>query len=517
MGFGAEHAGTAGRVAVLRQPRDRGTALRQRLVRVPADPQVAPEALADQRGGHGVGLRIDERQRPAGERGGPGVLAGELRGVRGAADEVDQARPLSAHVLGHSVPQLDGTLVVGVGLGEGGEPPGLCAGLRRGGERRGKVVRREPMERELGGHAAGGDRERRIGLQRAGQRGVQRPALAREQVVGQRLAHERVAEAVGVGLGVRHDDVVRHRLAQPGHQVVGREAARALEQPVTHARARDGSQAQDGLGGRSQRLDAQHERIGDVGGQALAGGGGGQLLGEERVALGAGEQLVDEARLGPAPEDPRQLRDDLLAREALQSDALDDRGALGFGQQRSEGMAAVQLVGAVRGDQQHALVARVAHEEGQEVARGAVGPVDVLEDEHQGLRLGQASQEGEQELEHATLRERALGAGLGRVELGQQRRQARGGAAELAGVEAAQRADDRRVGQLAVAEVDAVAGQHARRPAPARGRRARRPGASCRRPTRPRPGRPPGARRPRGRAPRKGRRARARARRTRGS
>ena len=59
--------------------------------------------------------------------------------------------------------------------------------------------------------------------------------------------------------------------------------------------------------------------------------------------------------------------------------------------------------------------------------------MDVLEDEHERLRLGQASQQGEQELEHAALRQRAAGAGLGRVELGQQRRQPAGAAAELAG------------------------------------------------------------------------------------
>ena len=219
---------------------------------------------------------------------------------------------------------------------------------------------------------------------------------------------------------------MRHRLAQSGHELVGREAGRTLEQPVAHARPGDGGEAQDGLSGRAQRLDAQHERIGDVGRQALAGGGSRQLLGEERVALGAREELVHQARLGPAPEDPGELRDDLLAREALQCDALDDRGALGLRHQRPQGMAAVQLVGAVCRDEQHALVARVAHEEGQEVARGAVRPVDVLEDEHQRLRLGQPSQEGEQELEHATLRERALDvAGLRRVELGQQRREAR--------------------------------------------------------------------------------------------
>ena len=110
-----------------------------------------------------------------------------------------------------------------------------------------------------------------IGLERAGQRGVQRPALAGQQVVGQRLAHERVAEAVGAGLGLDDDDVVRHRLAQSGHELVGRDAGRALEQPVAHARAGDGREAQDGLGGRAERLDAQHQRVGDVGRQALAG------------------------------------------------------------------------------------------------------------------------------------------------------------------------------------------------------------------------------------------------------
>jgi hypothetical protein len=94
--------------------------------------------------------------------------------------------------------------------------------------------------------------------------------------------------------------------------------------------------------------------------------GGGQLLGEEGVALGAGEQLVDQLRLGPAAEDPRQLGDHLLAREALERDTLDDRGALGLGHQRPQRMAPVQLVGAVRRQEQDALMARVAHEEGQE-------------------------------------------------------------------------------------------------------------------------------------------------------
>ena len=88
--------------------------------------------------------------------------------------------------------------------------------------------------------------------------------------------------------------------------------------------------------------------------------------------------------------------------------------------------------------------------------------MDVLEDEHERLRLAQSTQQAEQELEHAALRERALVAGLGGVELRQERRETRCAAAELVRAQAAQGTDDRGVGQLAVTEVHAVAGEHAR-------------------------------------------------------
>ena len=117
-----EDARTARRVAVVRQQRDGGAAALEALERVAADPEVASEALGDQRGRHGVGVGVDQRQRPARQGRGAVVLAGEVRRLRGAADEVDEARPRGAHVLGHAVPQLDRALVVGVGLGEGGQP-----------------------------------------------------------------------------------------------------------------------------------------------------------------------------------------------------------------------------------------------------------------------------------------------------------------------------------------------------------------------------------------------------------
>jgi hypothetical protein len=275
-----------------------------------------------------------------------------------------------------------------------------------------------------------------------------------------------VAEAVGAGVGIDDDDVVRHRLAQTGDELVAGHARGALEQPVADARAGDRGDPQHRRGRRAQRLDAQDQRVDEVRRQPFAGGRRGQLLGEERVALGAREEVVDEARVGPALEDAGQLGDDLIAREALDRHALDDRRALGLGQQRAQRVAAVELVGAVRRDEQHALAAGVAHEEGQEVARRAIGPVDVLEHEHERRVVGQAAQEREQQLDHAALRQGAVAVALRALELGQQRRQPRGRAAEgigkRVGVDAAQGSDDRRVGHLAVAEGDALAGQHAR-------------------------------------------------------
>ena len=56
-----------------------------------------------------------------------------------------------------------------------------------------------------------------------------------------------------------------------------------------------------------------------------------------------------------------------------------------LGQERSQRMSAVQLVGAVGGHEHQRLGPQVAHEEREQVARGAVGPVQVFQDEHQRL------------------------------------------------------------------------------------------------------------------------------------
>ena len=76
-----------------------------------------------------------------------------------------------------------------------------------------------------------------------------------------------------------------------------------------------------------------------------------QLLGEQRVALAAGEQAVDEVVLRRRAEDVLEQRRRAPRASASTSSMRRAFGrALELGQQRSQRVAAVQLVGAVGGD-----------------------------------------------------------------------------------------------------------------------------------------------------------------------
>ena len=139
-------------------------------------------------------------------------------------------------------------------------------------------------------------------------------------------------------------------------------------------------------------------------------------------------------------------------------------------------MAAVQLVAAIGADDQQALVAQAAQQRGQELERGAIGPVQVLDDEQDGQLGGQPIEQPAEHPEQAGLCERVAGVVVaivpprGRAPIGHDPRQLgvtrpderrEGVRIELAR-EASQRRGDRRVGQLAGAEGRAFAAHHAR-------------------------------------------------------
>ena len=143
--------------------------------------------------------------------------------------------------------------------------------------------------------------------------------------------------------------------------------------------------------------------------------------------------------------------------------------ALELGQQRAQRVAAVQLVRAVGRDDEHALAAQRGREVDEERARRAVGPVQVLDRQQQAVLAREQLEQLEQAVEQARLRGRlVVGALRAAPEPGEDlRERGAGGRRErgerrVAGAgERAQRADDRRVGQLALPQLDAVAADHA--------------------------------------------------------
>ena len=140
-----------------------------------------------------------------------------------------------------------------------------------------------------------------------------------------------------------------------------------------------------------------------------------------------------------------------------------------LGQQRTQRMAPMQLVGAVGEHQGQALLAQAPGQEGDEAARRAVCPMHVLEHQHHRSRLAQDVEQLQERLEQSQLPSgvKTTVPGAIIVQAGQDRRQlgpATGGdlvQGRMAGADQrAQRAQQRRVGQLPVGLLHALAAQN---------------------------------------------------------
>ena len=254
----------------------------------------------------------------------------------------------------------------------------------------------------------------------------------------------------------------------------GVEPAGVGEQPWA-SRPAGGEQAQHLLRGLGEALDPQHQRVAQRGRQRAAPvePGGEQLLGEQRVALAARVQALDQVGVGRAAEDVGERLGELVARQPAQLDPARAGVALELGEQRPQRVAAVQLVGAVGGDNEHALAARLRARKARKarVERSAQ------------WRSSSASSTGcsrpsRSSSVSSASNSRACGGRRARRRPAAPRRRARAAArrarARAAGElvehrvvvagERAQRADDRGVGQLALAQLDALADSDTRRP-----------------------------------------------------
>jgi hypothetical protein len=181
--------------------------------------------------------------------------------------------------------------------------------------------------------------------ERAGVGGMQGAALDRQQVVVDRLLHQGVPEGVGVAAALGHQDVVGDRLAQQLDQALGRLRRDLGEQLVVDPPARHGGDLEHPLGRLGQRLHPrQHQLAQDRREPGALQVCGQQLLGEERVALRASQDLPQQRRRRRLVEDPRQQPGQVTAVQPAQFEPLGPAAAVQLAQERPQRVRTVQLI-----------------------------------------------------------------------------------------------------------------------------------------------------------------------------
>ena len=386
----------------------------------------------------------------------------------------------------HLVPQLQHP-------GQHGQPLGvrhrlglLGRGLPGADQRPGHVVGRVPVVGHLDVRSVR-RHQVTVGLDGLREPRVQPAVLTRQQVVVHRLADQRVPEHVVVGLG--DQDVRGHGGAQHPDQLVRLQAAHRGQQGVPDPAAARAGDPQHLLGllGQAAHTDEHQvpQRVGQLAGLGVLAGQ--QGLQEQRVALGPPVQPVGPGRVGYPAGDPGGQLAGFAPGQPGQVDSLDPVDPVQLGDERPQRVGPVQLVGPVGDDDQHAVQRPlVADQERQQGPAGRVGPVRVLDGQHDRGGLGQPLQQHQHLLEQP-------GPGLARVdggqrlaELGQQPGQLADGPArqqpgQPVGAElphqVAEHGGERRERQPVGAELQAAAGQHPRpRGLLGRGELAEQPG-----------------------------------------
>ncbi len=201
---------------------------------------------------------------------------------------------------------------------------------------------------------------------------------------------EGVAERVPVL--VDQQQVVLPGGAQAGVEDVGGDLDGGGQETVADPAAADGGGTDDLLGALVEAIEAGEQQLVENRRHVPVAGHGGQLLGEERIAVGPFEHGAHQPIRRLRAEDAAQLLGDVAGTERRQAQVVDTVGPLELGEQPTHRIATLEIVGAVRRHQQHAWKLRAAGEDREQVAGRSVGPVDVLDDEHHRPLAGQPAQ-----------------------------------------------------------------------------------------------------------------------------
>ncbi len=401
--------------------------------------------------------RVDQRERPL-------AVAGVSESGRGTRQKLGATATRQRVRVRNAVPQFQGPVAhLGSGAVRVGEAC-LLHRLERGDEGATQVVRGQPVVRQLAGGAFGCRFERlRVAA-------VEARAFARQQVGVDRLAHQRVPERVFVTRG--GEDVREHGLPGQPVQFVRRAVEHGLEQRVLDAETAGGDDAQQTLGGFAEPFVAREQQLAErVRHLVLRAevGDPDELLDEERDALAEGVDAVDRRRLRLVPQELRGHLRDLGSVQPAEFPPRGTAGAVELAERGAEGVTALHLVGAVRGDQQKLTPLQHPDEEPQQLERGGVGPVEVFEDHHdRAVGRDVLEEHGDELVQPLGARPGGLGGAV--CELGKEKGQRRPawsrGGQHLRGAERVdqptQDLGERRIGRALVAEIEAATGENER-------------------------------------------------------
>jgi hypothetical protein len=134
-------------------------------------------------------------------------------------------------------------------------------------------------------------------------------------------------------------------------------------------------------------------------GERLGRPRGEQLLDEERVPLGSPPDRLERGRSDPVASDRPDLPVDVRLGQPLEVDAFGQRHAGQLCEPRGDRIRGREAVGADGEHEQPSLAQHVAEQEGEQVAGGAVGPLDVLDPDRERARGRQPRDQRERGLE----------------------------------------------------------------------------------------------------------------------
>ena len=221
--------------------------------------------------------------------------------------------------------------------------------------------------------------ESRIGGDRLREPGVHPATLTGQQVLVHRFANKRVPERITLGVGQQH--VGGDRRPQRVLEVVIAEPARRTQQRMPGAVTGGAGDPQHVLGLVGQPLHPGEDQVTQRLGQVVVTAH--QFLDEQRIALAAREHPVHPCRFRLTAEDRREELRRFAAGQPGQIGPLHPGQPGELGQQRPQRVGAVQLVGAERADDQHPRQRPlVADQERQQIPGRAVGPVQILDEQH---------------------------------------------------------------------------------------------------------------------------------------